>query len=112
MIKIDTELAKTIGEATYFDGELIGLYFTVKNLQDFINQSLLNNKKAILETNLLDLHFSNPVMAQHDVIYFAKDLNGNVDLAYLDSNTNEWVSEFGNIESEVSGYADINICIR
>ena len=47
MIEINTKLAKTTGEATYFDGELIGLYFTVKNLEDFINQSILNNPYVV-----------------------------------------------------------------
>ena len=112
MIELNTKLAKTMGEATYLDGKLIGLYFTVKNLEEFINQSILNNHYAILKTNLLDSYFSNPLLAQHNVIYFVKDLDGNVDIAYLCSHSNEWVSEFGNIESDVSGYADISICIR
>ena len=112
MIKLDTELAKKMGKAAYLDGELIGLYFTPKNLEDFINQSILNNKKAILETNLTKIDFNDALTAQHDVIYFVRDMHGNVDLACLDSNTNEWTSEFGNINGEVSGYADINICVR
>ena len=112
MLELNTKLAKTMGEPTYLDGKLIGLYFTVKNLGDFINQSILNNHYAILKTNLLDIYFSNPLLAQHNVIYFVRDMHGNLDLAYLDSNTNEWSSEFGNIKGEVSGYADISICIR
>ena len=57
MFKLDTELAKNIGEATYFDGELLGFYFTVKNLEEFINQSIAKNNTAILETNLKDIHY-------------------------------------------------------
>ena len=73
---------------------------------------MLKKNTFILKTNLMEIDFNNPLSAEHDVIYFVIDSYGNVDLAYLDSNTNEWSSEFGNINGEVSGYADISICIK
>ena len=44
MFKLDTELAKNMGEATYFEGELLGFYFTVKHLEDFLNNSIVKIK--------------------------------------------------------------------
>ena len=49
MFKLDTELAKNMGEATYFDGELLGFYFTVKNLEDFLNNSIVKIKSNELK---------------------------------------------------------------
>ena len=112
MFKLDIELAKNMGEATYFDGELLGFYFTIKNLHDFINESISKNYYAFICTNLFDYNFSDPISAESNIIYIVKDKNNNFDIAYLDQNNNEWSCEYGNITSDVIGYCDINICTR
>ena len=112
MFKLDTELAKNMGEATYFDGELLGFYFTVKNLEDFINENIESNYYAILKTNIKSIEFKNPINAEFNKIYIVKDLNNNIDIAYLDRHNNEWSCEYGNLTSDVIGYFDINICTR